>query len=178
MRALVLFCGTGSVDRAFERLGWEVISVDILAKFKPTHVANIIDWDYPQYPRDYFDFCWGSPPCTHFSIARTTGGPRDIQGATALVQRTLEIFQYFCCPWAIENPATGLLKIQDVVQGLPFVDTTYCKYDEFPYKKYKNLAHIRGRVQTPTCLLQNKSLRTSCSRWFASNVCATWRKQS
>ena len=46
MRVLVLFCGTGSVDRAFERMGWEVISVDILAKFKPTHVANILDWDY------------------------------------------------------------------------------------------------------------------------------------
>ena len=152
--------------------------MDIVAKFKPTHVANIIDWDYKQHPRDYFDFCWGSPPCTHFSIARTTGGPRDIEGATELVQRTLEIFQYFYCPWAMENPATRLLKNQAVVQSLPFVDTTYCKYDEFPYKKDKNRAHIRGRVQTPTCLLQNKSLRTSCSRWLESNVCATWRKQS
>ena len=59
MRVLVLFCGTGSVDRAFERMGWEVISVDILAKFKPTHVANILDQDYKQYPRDYFDFAGG-----------------------------------------------------------------------------------------------------------------------
>ena len=88
MRVLVLFCGTGSVDRAFERMGWEVISVDILAKFKPTHVANILDWDFQQYPMDYFDFCWGSPECKQFSIARTTGGPRDIQGACALVKRT------------------------------------------------------------------------------------------
>ncbi len=135
MRALVLFCGTGSVDRAFERLGWDIISVDIMAKFKPTHVANIIDWDYKQYPKNYFDFCWGSPPCTHFSIARTTGGPRDIEGATAIVQRALEIFHYFCSPWAMENPATGLLKNQAVVQGLPFVDTTYCKYKNFHTRK-------------------------------------------
>ncbi len=68
-------------------------------------------------PKGLLRFCWGSPPCTHFSIARTTGGPRDIEGATALVQRTLEIFHYFCCPWAMENLATGLLKNQAVVQG-------------------------------------------------------------
>ena len=93
MRVLVLFCGTGSVDRAFERLGWQVISVDILAKFQPSHVANILDWDYQQYPGDYFDFCWGSPGCKHFSIARTTGGPRDIEGASPLAKRTLWILQ-------------------------------------------------------------------------------------
>ena len=57
MRALVLFCGTKSIDRAFERLGWEVISVDILAEFKPTHVADILRWDFEQYPKDHFDFC-------------------------------------------------------------------------------------------------------------------------
>ena len=94
-RVLELFQGTGSIGAAFERIGWEVISVDIVAKFNPTHVADVANFDYKQHAPDYFDFLWGSPPCTQFSIARTTGGPRDIQGACALVKRTLEIFEYF-----------------------------------------------------------------------------------
>jgi hypothetical protein len=129
MRALVLFCGTGSVDRALERAGFEVVSLDINAKFNPTHVADILEWDFRQYPKGHFDFCWGSPCCTHFSRARTTAKtPRDIAGATALVAKTLEIFEYFGCPWALENPQTGLLKEQPIMTGIPFKDVTYCKY--------------------------------------------------
>ena len=79
MRALVLFCGTGSIDKAFQRLGWEVTSVDWESKYAPTHVANIMTWDYRQYSPGAFQFVWGSPCCTHFSRARTTGGPRDIE---------------------------------------------------------------------------------------------------
>ena len=80
MRALVLFCGTGSVDRAFERLGREVISVDILAKFKPTHVANIIDWDYTQYPKDHFDFCWGLLRALTLALHETQVAPETLKG--------------------------------------------------------------------------------------------------
>ena len=36
--------------------------------------------------------------------------------------------------WAMENPATGLLKEREVVAGLPYVDVTYCSWG-FPYKK-------------------------------------------
>ena len=39
---LELFCGTGSVGRAFEALGWEVVPVDCCAKFKPTHCADAL----------------------------------------------------------------------------------------------------------------------------------------
>ena len=151
MRALVLFCGTGSIDRAFQRKGWEVVSVDWEPKFAPTHVADIMKWNYQQYPKDHFDFVWGSPCCTHFSIARTTGGPRDLEGACALVAKTLEIMRYFGCAWALENPATGLLKHQPIVQGLPFTDVTYCKYDEYPYRKRTRLWHSEafGEVFVP-----------------------------
>ena len=91
-------------------------------------------WDYKQYPKGHFDFVWGSPACTHFSIARTTGGPRDLEGACALVAKTLEIMAYFECPWALENPATGYLKKQPLMQGLPWDDITYCAYG-FGYRK-------------------------------------------
>ena len=86
---LVLCSGTGSIDRAFERKGWDVVSVDWLAKFRPTLCVDIIDWDYrTAFPKDhYFQFVWASPACTQYSIARTTRKPRDIEGANALVAR-------------------------------------------------------------------------------------------
>ncbi len=136
----MLCSGTGSIDRAFERRGWGVVSVDWLAKFRPTLCLNIMDWDYQTFPKDHFDFVWASPACTHFSIARTTGGPRDIQGATALVQRCLDIAHYFGCNWCLENPATGLLKHQPLMQGLPYTDVTYCQYG-FDYRKQTRLWH-------------------------------------
>ena len=134
MLCLELFKGIGSTGRAFEKLGWSVVSVDINPKFKPTICVNILDWDYTCFPKDYFQFVGGSPCCTHYSKARTTGGPRDLEGADRLVSKTLEIIAYFGCNWAFEKPQSGLLKTRDLVRGLPFFDTSYCRYG-YGYRK-------------------------------------------
>ena len=118
-RVLELFSGTGSIGRAFEKLNWTVTSLDINPKTEATHVADILSWNYRIYPRDHFHFVWASPVCTHYSVARTTGGPRDLLSADRLVVRSLEIIAYFGCNWAMENPQTGLLKTRDIVAGLP-----------------------------------------------------------
>ena len=74
-RILILFKGTGSVDALFERLGWEVVSLDILKKFNPTHQCDIMDFVYTQYPRGYFDIIWASPECKVYSkLQRTNVG--------------------------------------------------------------------------------------------------------
>ena len=139
MRALVLCSGSGSIDRAFERRGWDVTSVDWLAKFGPTLCVDIMQWDYrAAFPKDHFQFVWASPACTHFSLARTTGGPRDIEGATSLVARCLEIADYFGCEWCLANPATGLLRRQPLMQSLAWTDTCYCQYG-FDYRKHTRL---------------------------------------
>ena len=78
-----------------------------------------------------------------FSVARTSGGPRDIEGATALVKRCMEIAEYFGCAWALENPATGLLKRQPLMQGVPWCDVCYCKYG-YDYKKPTRIWHSSG----------------------------------
>lgn len=128
MRLLELFAGTGSVHKAVGDQFAEVVSLDILSKWKPTIVSDIMEWDYRVYPTDHFDVIWASPPCTHYSVAKTRG-VRDIEGSNRIVARVLEIIEYFSPRlWFMENPQTGLLKSQDVVSDVPYYDVDYCQY--------------------------------------------------
>ena len=92
---LELFSGTGSVGRSFRALGWDVFSVDIDAAAKPTLVAKVLDWQLHALPPSV-DCIWASPPCTHYSRARTKAKtPRDLDGADDLVQAVLDIIEYY-----------------------------------------------------------------------------------
>ena len=134
MRVLELFSGTKSVGKCCDILGWESISVDIERKFNPTHLSNIMNFDYKQYEKDYFDIVWASPPCTQYSKAKSRG-VRDIDGANKIVEKTIEIINYFNCQyWFIENPQTGLLKNQSFMKDFDYVDCDYCMYGK-PYRK-------------------------------------------
>lgn len=122
-RMLELFCGTKSVGKIFETEGYEVISLDYNKKFNATHIEDILEWDYKQYPSNYFDVIWASPDCTTWSFA--TGGKyrtkASIYGlnnkfqenatfANNMILRVIDIIKYFNSPsWFIENPR-GLLK--------------------------------------------------------------------
>ena len=64
MRALVLFKGTGSIDKELTDAGWETDSLDILKKFEPTFCCDITKWDYKVLAPGYYDFIWASPVCT------------------------------------------------------------------------------------------------------------------
>ena len=55
---------------------------------------------------------------------------------------------YFGAPLAMENPPTGLLKRQAVVEGLPYKDVTYCMYG-FPYRKPTRIWTTLGDYWTP-----------------------------
>ena len=86
MRLLELFSGTGSIGRAFEEEGWEVVSLDVDPKSGACITANIMEWDFYTHQRGYFDGIWASPPCTHYSIARTTAKTaRDLIGSDAII---------------------------------------------------------------------------------------------
>lgn len=137
MRLLELFSGTGSVKKAVGNLFTEVVSIDILQKFNPTECCDIMTWDFKKYPVGYFDCIWASPPCTEYSkvLNGRPERPRDILTANSIVEKTIEIIDYFKpTKWFIENPQTGLLKNQDIMLGIPFVDVDYCRYG-FEYRK-------------------------------------------
>ena len=154
---LELFSGTGSIGRAFADIGWDVVSLDRDHRYNPTICKDIFKWDYErEYPRGSFDFIWASPDCTQYSRARTTGKPRDLDGADNLVRKTLEIISFYQCPFAFENPESGLLKTREVVQGIPFSDTSYCHYG-YPYRKSTRIWHNLGDYLSliPKCSMMN-----------------------
>ena len=135
-KMLDLFSGTGSVSRVFEDHGFEVVSVDIAENFSPTIVTDILTWDYKAaFQPGYFDIIFCSPPCDHFSRARTTA-PRDLDKADALVKKALEIILYFKPEkWFLENPRSGLLAGRSYMADIPYVDVDYCQFSDWGYQK-------------------------------------------
>ena len=149
MNVLELFCGTKSVGKVCESIGWNTISVDLEPKFKPTHTCNILDFDYKQYSKDYFGVIWASPPCVEYSklqdgwLNRIRKGKLytkeqqeiEMKESDKLVFKTLEIINYFKPElWFIENPF-GRLKDRDIMKNIPYYIVDYCKYSDWGYRK-------------------------------------------
>ena len=141
-KVLELFSGTCSVGKAFAEAGHSVVSIDITDKggHTPTHLTDILEWNYTEYAPGSFHFIWASPPCEHYSRARTTAMlPRNLEYYDRLVAKAREIIDWFGPEaFVIENPATGLLRTRKVVDGLPFKDVDYCVYGA-PYRKRTRL---------------------------------------
>ncbi len=163
MRALVLFTGTGSVDRALERYGFQVDNLDIDPKCNATWTCDILQWEaWKELPPGRYDFIWASPPCVQYSRARTTAKtPRNLELADSIVERTLEIIKELAPKaWLVENPQTGLLKTRKVIEGYPWRDVCYCKYSDGVRWTYKKQTRLWGVLPTfvprPVC---NKASR-------------------
>ncbi len=131
---LELFSGTGSIGRAFEAQGWEVISVDIDPQANATFCCDVLEWDHTTC-LERVDCIWASPPCTMYSTARTTGCSADLESADGLVRKTLDIAAALGNPpLFIENPYTGKLRTRGLLDHLSMLTVDYCKYG-MPYRK-------------------------------------------
>jgi len=157
MRILELFSGTHSIANVFDDDD-EIISVDLDPKFNPTHLISIMDFDYKQYPIDYFDYIHASPPCILYSQNQITWYGRkkrhNITGVMVdwnkeihndciiesdkLVLKTLEIIDYFNPKyWTMENPHHNNwcnIKFRPFMKDYKYEIVDYCMYD-YPVKK-------------------------------------------
>jgi hypothetical protein len=156
MKLLELFSGTGSWNKYCLKNNIDVVSVDITDKFHtPTHLVNILEWDYTVYPPDFFDIITASPPCQYFSCLQRWGKYKKSKEkiieniekyALPILNKTLEIIKYFTSTdkqvyYFIENPLTGMMKNY---VNLPFIKVDYCMFG-YNYKK-------------PTIIFTNKIL--------------------
>ena len=157
MRVWDLCSGTGSVSRVWADAGHETLTLDVSRKCaQPDICADILTWEYTDFSLAPPDVIWCSPPCIMYSRARTHAKtPRDLDGADALVQRCLDIIDFWHPRfWILENPQTGLLKTRDVIQGLPWKDVDYCSY------------------QDPVLCRKRTRLWTNCTDWVPRPPCA------
>lgn len=126
---LELFSGTGSVGRVFAQHGWSVTSVDINQRFHPTICKDVLELT-PADIGERVDLVWGSPPCTQYSIGRTTAKtPPDYEGSDKLVARVIELADALGCHYLFENPF-GNLRKRPLVAGITMRTVDYCKYNE------------------------------------------------
>ena len=107
------------------------------------------------------DLIWASPPCTHYSIARTTAKtPRDLEGSDALVRKVLNLADPFFAPTSWENPQSGLLKSRPVVSGIPFRIVDYCMHHD---DRFSHQARKRTAIWTDTDWFPERPLcRKNC----------------
>ena len=168
INVLELFKGTGSIEKAFNSIEkdndnyeFDIISLDIDKRFNPTHLCNILEFDYKQYPKDYFTFIWGSPPCNTFSMLRNSWIGRTFKDGRYVTKELLEedikniglpplyklkeIIEYFKPKYYfIENPASGKMKnyIDDnFLYDINNYVVSYCHYG-FDYKKIQQYGLI------------------------------------
>lgn len=149
MNTIELFCGTKSFSKVAKNKGYNTFTIDIDKKFNPDLCINVLDLKAEQLPKN-IQYMWCSPPCTEYSKAKTRG-VRDIEGANKIVLKTIELIKEVKPKyWIIENPETSLLKKQDFMKDLPFVDASYCKYN-LPYRKQTRFWTNIPNLELKTC---------------------------
>jgi site-specific DNA-cytosine methylase len=152
MKILELFKGTGSVGKVAEKLGWDVVSLDIEEKYKPTICEDFLTWNYKKL-KFTPDIIWASPPCTTWS--KMTHKHRTIkEGLTAKTEeakiaehqiiKLLDVIQYFKPQyWFIENPR-GRLRYFPYMSNLPKYTVYYGAYDWHFRKETDIWTNIKG----------------------------------
>ena len=140
MNVLVLFSGTHSVEKVFEKKGCKCYSVDLDNTFKPTFNVDILKWDYKTDLKNvHIDYIHSSPICKNYTnLKNHNRNKNDVDFSNSLVKKTIEIIEYFKSKnpqlrFTIENPK-GYLRTTKLLDDYKMITTSYCKYS-YPYQK-------------------------------------------
>jgi hypothetical protein len=142
MKCLVLFSGTGSVEKSLlKKMNnlCEIRGLDLDNTFKPFYNVDILEWDYKKVFEKWVpDYIHGSPVCKEFSNIKH-GHQRDLDLGKRLMYKTLEIIEYVktinpILLYTIENPKSNNLRQSGIMEKYNRTTTSYCKYD-YPYQK-------------------------------------------
>lgn len=137
---LSIFDFSGRWPESFTKYEYTVYTLDIKAPpgefLYPNRIhieSNILDFNYHNFPKDYFDVILAAIICTDFALAGAKHfAKKDQDGRTAksidLVNKTLEIIDYFKPRvWAIENPRTRMHKL------VPELGPPYFKFQPWEF---------------------------------------------
>ena len=132
-KCLVLFSGTGSIEKVMEKHGWKCRGVDCNNYFKPYYNVDILTWDYKKALKDFIpQYIHASPVCKFFSTMRNQHFTHDKKDGFILFKKMLEIINY-CkelnphIKVTIENPVNKTTNGIDL-EGYRKLKTSYCKY--------------------------------------------------
>lgn len=142
-------CSGSQSLKEISDINLKYIGLDINKDSNPDIHTNLLEWDY----KKYFDengipqFIWFSPPCNEYSLLNNARPNKlcDIEGSNKIVSKGLEIIKYCNCKFIIENPDTGTLKNQGILDDIPYTKVDYCSYG-FPYKKRTRLWNNIGLI--------------------------------
>jgi len=135
------YSGSGTMAKAFKKLGWRVITVDLnYSADWMTDILTITKEQIIEKCRGIPNFIWFGTPCTGFSVASIGthwgGGFRQYQPKTdvaklgiKLCEKNKEIISWFPnAKWGIENPRGVLRKLP--VYAKEKRDTIcFCQYE-------------------------------------------------
>ncbi|MCW4048034.1 MAG: DNA cytosine methyltransferase [Candidatus Bathyarchaeota archaeon] len=132
-----LCCGLKGSSAAFANdSNWEVVTVDIERKFKPTIVADVRYLPLKENLNP--TLLLASPPCQHFSLANPKWPKCGIKLAMEIVGACFEAVATLKPKyWLIENPRGRLRKLSPIT---PNMTIFYSDYDrEYPCQKPTDL---------------------------------------
>lgn len=135
-RLLALFEKTGIASDPYREAGWEVVQIDIQLGI------DILNWDYKQYPCNYFTGIIAFPPCTAYALSGARWwAEKDASGETdyfdLLVRKMLEIIEYFKPGlnfWWAENPVGRIYKRVPEIAKYRLLTFDPCEFGD-PYTK-------------------------------------------
>jgi len=154
-RILNLCSGTGAWTRPYEEAGYEVICVTLPDRDVRTY----------EVPEDVHGIV-ASPPCTEFSLAKSTGS-RDFREGLEIVDaclriiRTCQVRETRLAFWCLENPRAFLRQFL----GKPALSCHYWWYGDCfdkPTDLWGYFEAPKRVYRDPPMLLQ---MMTGCSNW-------------